>query len=232
MVRWCGLALGALGLALGVSGCTNPTRVSVEFTIGTAQMPLKLVVSADQLGLPSSLEDTTSGTVATLSCSSSAQCPQPPGVTVVCDSNNECNPDPVTVSVPLGDVFDLDTIKSNLSFGTIDSFTIQSVDANVLLNTLNVDLPQAGLYWSTAGATQGENLLATMAPISKSYQGTEPVNLDATGVSSLSDYLLNTEPRAKFFVQAQVDINPGDPWPTGSITLTAVIHVQVIGSLL
>lgn len=234
--------MAALVLA---AGC-NAGRGSASFPIGSEEMPLKFSVSADNAMFPMQLQDTstTPATVASLPCGPSMPCPDLSPVSVACDMG-ACNPDPIAVELalqlsPTTDVFDLDRYESSLGFASIDSVTIESIEYQVTLNTLNVDVPAVTLYWSGPGSSnrhpfgtidpiaQGEQPSGTLTASSDSTGGM----LDPAGLASLSDYLLHTEPSARFFVGYELDIDPGDPWPVGSVDVEAIITVRVEGSLI
>ncbi|MFW5876171.1 MAG: hypothetical protein ACOCXM_05500 [Myxococcota bacterium] len=216
---------------LVAAGCGDPTTATVDTSVGTEAMPLTFVVSADAVELPPELEDTSTNpfTVAEVPCD--ATCPETEDVTVTCEAEF-CDPDPVTVSVQVGDVYDLERTQSSLQLGEVDSFEILSIDYTVVENTLNMDVPSLQAFWSSAGAVEGETPLGTVDPIPEGELPAGTVALDEAGAEAMSDYLLNQEAKVRFFVQTELDLDPGDPWPTGKLDVDVIIHVRIHGSLI
>jgi hypothetical protein len=231
-VRMGGVALVA---AVGLWSCSNPNRPTVDFSIGTEQNPLRVVVSAERLALPSALEDTSTepSTVAEVPCDPEGDpCPSSDDVAVSC-VDGTCNPEPVTVSVPLGDVFDLNAQVSGLGFGEVTGFEILDIHYAVASNTATMDVPELTVLWASEGATFGETPLAIMPAVPAGERPDGAMDVLEGGNEALSDFLVTNDPsRVRFFVEGPLDVEPGDPWPEGSLQVEAIISVRVEGRFL
>ncbi|MFW6049853.1 MAG: hypothetical protein ACODAU_01695 [Myxococcota bacterium] len=224
-------AVSALAAAAPAVGCSAPST-SAEF----AYAPPAVLLSLDDLMLPEELRDdgTDPPTVMQVPCGSDADCPDAEEVTVSCGTEG-CDPEPIQLSVPLGDRFDLETYQSSLSFAEVDSFEILSAEA--MVSSVSSDfshdtLPAMEVYWSSVGALRGQTLLGTVEPAPAEEGTTVPVAIDDGGQSALSEYLLNQEPRARLFVETELDLDPGEQWPAGELEVNIVVRVRVEGSLI
>lgn len=230
--RWGSVAFAAV---LGLLGCSNPTRATFHFNIGTESNPLRVVFNADDLGLPEELRDDTTDppSLHTIPCDAEGPaCPSTEEVTVSCDQD-ACNPDPVTVSVPLGDVLDLESLRVQNDLVDVRSFEVTGVTYAIASNTMTLDLPELTVLWASEGATAGETRLGTIPPISAGERPTGEMAMDDSGSQALADFLLTSRPpRVRFFVEGYFDPQPGDPWPAGSLEVEAIIHVRMEGGLL
>lgn len=227
--------VAVLVTAFALTGCIDdPTAVSADFGIGTEEDPLTFVVQTEDLMLPEELRDdsTDPPTVREVPCGDGMLCPSTEDVDVQCDDTGTCDPAPIRVTVPLGDVFDLETVKASLDFAEVRSFEIRSVDYVVVLNSLNMEVPGLEVFWSTPGAVEGQNLLGTVGPIAVDERPMGQVSIDEGGADALSDHLLNREAKARFFVESDLDLDPGDPWPTGNLEVDVIIRVRITGTLI
>jgi hypothetical protein len=230
--RWGGVTVLAV---LGLIGCSNPNELSLSTQIGTAEDPLRVVIDADALGLPEELRDDGGDepTIMVIPCDAEGPaCPSSDEVSVTCDGEG-CNPDPIAISVPMGDVFDLSSLRSQLDLANVQSFEITSVDYAVAFNTMTVDVPELTVLWASEGASAGETRIGTVPPIPAGERPSGEMQIDDAGNAALSDFLLTANPpRVRFFVEGHLDPQPGDPWPEGSLEVTAIIRVRVQGRLL
>jgi len=224
----------ALGLcALGCDGTT-----SISFVTSTQRFEL----STMSVGLPTELRDDTStpATVRSVDCAATGVCPPTEGsvgVALACEGG-VCDPAPKTVDAPVGDVVDFEAMSMDLRdiLSTIDSIEITSAEYQIELNTLTIDLMEIEVYWGPEGATaidpaSGVFMLGVMPPTAAGATGTGEMALDADGNAALSDYLVGTSRRVRFFARTRIDLAPGGPFPEGSITAGCVLSVRAVGRI-
>lgn len=220
---------------LGLWGCSDPTLASLSFNIGTQDTPLRVVLDAEALELPPELRDdgTDPPSVQSIPCEpDQAVCPSTDDVTTSC-IEGVCTPDPVVVSMPLGDVLDLETLRAQNDLVDVQAFEITGVTYAVASNTLTTDLPDFTVLWASEGATSGETPVATGPAVTAGERPSGEMALDEPGRDALSEFLLTSSPpRARFFVESVLDLQPGDPWPEGRLEVEAIVHVRMEGGLL
>lgn len=219
-----------VSISLFVTSCATP--VSVDVNAG----PFDVAISSSQLALPSELRDnsTTPASIYSVPCGGMLPgCPSSGGITITCNSSSECDPDPIAVSIPAGDVIDLDMLSGGLSNSvpSIDAIEIRSVMVTVNTNTLTIPLQSMELYWGTETDTEPnlDRHFATIPGLAAGSTSLGDIALDASGISDLSDFLVGTSHRIRVFVRTSVDLNPGGPFPEGDLSMTATFKVTARG---
>jgi hypothetical protein len=214
-----------------LAACSN-NAVIVELQTGDQMFD----VAASSLGLPMSLEDTSSGSprVASIDCSMS-MCPSTMSVPIQCNAGL-CDPAPIAISIPVGGVVDFQMILQ--SAGTLlrflDGIEIESVSYDVDPNSLTVALPPTTILWGPASATETSATLmpiGTIPMIAAATRTMGMMDIDATGSAALGDYIVHTAEQVRFFARTSVDLNPGDPFPDGMAHITVNVRVRAIGRL-
>lgn len=219
-----------------VAGCDN--TASVSFRTG----PIPFDVSTSSFGLPAELrEDTAAGPqIRAVPCGPTGMCPSstsPDGITVTCEAGT-CNPAARTITVPAGDVIDIDELSADLRdlFTEIDRIEVTAADYAVTLNTLSIDLPAAEIWWAPEGAIEadpamGAHLLGTVPPAPARTTPAGQVAIDAAGSDALSEYLVGVSRRVRFFVRSRVDLEPGQAFPEGSMMATVDVALRASGKI-
>lgn len=219
-----------VSISLFISSCATP--VSVDVNAG----PFDVAISSSQISLPSELRDnsTTPASIYSIPCGGALPaCPSSGDVTITCNGSSFCDPDPIAVALPAGDVIDLDMLSGGLSNSvpSIDAIEIRAVMVTVNTNTLTIPLQSMELYWGTEtdSAPNLDRHFATIPALAAGSTSLGDVTLDASGVSDLSDYLVGTSHRIRVFVRTSVDLNPGGPFPEGDLSMTATFKVTARG---
>lgn len=219
-----------LALALPVlAGCNN--TVVVELQSG----PQTFELNAASLNIPAALRDTGSNTVASIDCSGAGICPSSAEVTVAC-SGGLCNPDPVTVAVQVGDVVDFTAIlnEAGTLVRIVDSIEVVRAEYQVSPNALNLDLPAVEVLWApeTALSADGATLLGTLPTIPAATALNGEMVIDGAGSAALSDFILGTSGRVRFFARSRVDLEPGGPFPDGTATASVNLRIRATGRII
>ncbi len=215
---------------LGVTACSNET--SVAFTTNTT-----FDLSTDALALPAGLRmDSPSGPIlAGLPCGPMGMCPSSTGADGVAFEcvGGVCDPSPKTLSIPVGDVVDLDVAAGDLRnvLAQAEHVDIQRIAYNVTANTLTIDLPEVEIFWGPEGATaidaaMGVQRLGTLPVIAARTTAGGEMAIDTAGRDALSTYIVSTAKRIRFFGRTQVDLMPGGPYPEGAATVAVAMDVQ------
>ena len=222
------LLLASLLLASGCDG-----TVSVTFATG----PQEFEVSTAPLELPAELEDASSGTIAMVPCGSMGMCPPSDAVTLTCEAGF-CDPAPKTISVPVGSVLDVDALLADTRdiLRVVDSYTIEEITYDIQLNTMTVPTEEIEVYWGPEAATAiDESMMVrrfgTVPSIAAGSTGVGDMIVDAAGVAALSDYLVEGNGRVRFFARTQVDLDPGDPFPRGSVRVAVNATIRAVGGI-
>lgn len=227
-LRFLGTPLALLALA----ACDG--TISVTFVTG----PQMFAVSTSQLSLPAELNDG-SGHIASVPCGPMGMCPPSDSVTLTCQSN-ACDPAPTTISGPVGDVIDVQTLLADsreVGVRRIESYSVDEVEYEVTLNTLTFDVGAVEIYWGPEAATAidpalGVHHFGTVPAVSAGNTPRAELQIDADGAAALSDYLVNTASRVRFFAQTTVDLAPGDPYPQGSLQVTVNVTMTAVGRVI
>jgi hypothetical protein len=222
------------GLALlALAACDNSVTLQVE------SGPQDFEVSTSSLTLPEQLRDDTSGTarIATVDCSGTGICPSTGSFAIECAAG-VCDPAPVQMDAALGDVVDFEVLVSEARtlVRHIDSIEIVSGSYAIDLNTASIDVPDVEIYWGpeTAAAidpSMGVTRLGTLPGIPAGSTDGGQLVIDAAGSAALSDFLVDTSKRVRFFARTRVDLAPGGPFPTGAVQGSVNLRVRVVGAL-
>lgn len=225
------VSLAALFLLLAACDGT----ISVTFSTG----PQEFEVSTLSLGLPTELRDDATGTIASVPCGPTGMCPPASEVTLECVADI-CDPAPKTLSAPVGSVIDVDSLLAEtreVGLRAVDSYVFEEVTYDIQLNTLTMPINEIDVYWGPEAATSidpalGVRRFGTVPPIAIGQSGTGQVVIDGVGAGELSDYLVSTGSRIRFFAQTTVDMDPGDPFPEGSVRVAVNATIRAVGSIL
>jgi len=221
--------LAVLGLlALGCDG-----TISVLFSTG----PQEFEVSTDALALPMELRDM-SGTIASVPCGPMGMCPPSDEVTLDCNAG-VCDPAPRTVSVPVGGVIDTSALLAetgDIGLNVIESFSIEVVTYDISLNTLTVPINEIEVFWGPEAATsidpsQGVHPFGRIPAIGAGATSSGNMIIDGPGTARLSDFLVPDGGRLRLFARTMVDLDPGDPYPEGSVRMSVNATIRAVGSL-
>lgn len=194
-------------------------------------------LSADALALPAGLRaDGASGPILTgVPCGPMDMCPASTGADGVSFEclGGVCDPSPKTLSIPVGDVVDLDVAAGDLRsvLAQAEQVSILGVSTNVTANTLTIDLPPVDIFWGPEGATaidvaMGVQRLGTMPAITARTTGGGEMAIDTAGRDALSAYIVSMSKRIKFFGRTVVDLVPGGPYPEGAATVTVAMDIE------
>jgi hypothetical protein len=220
--------LGALALA----ACNN--SVVVQLRTG----PQTFEVSTTDLMLPEAARDSADRTrIASLPCGPGGLCPASPEVPITCEGG-VCNPAAVTISAPIGAVVDFDVLTASARelVRHIDTIEILEATYEIPMNTLTFEVPPIELFWGPEGAvdvdpSMGVVALGTMPAIPAGSTTGGAIALDGPGVAAMSDYLVHTSRRIRFFARTRVDLEPGGPFPEGSLRISVDMLVRITGSI-
>ncbi len=207
--------------------CEGTIRVTVLL------VPDAMTVSLTNLAIPAELRN--GATVANLPCQM-GMCPPSAELDIRCEAD-VCDPAPYTVSVPAGDVIDFDEASPDLNsvVDVIDAIEISEFAYEVTENTLTVATAPIEIFWGPEGAAtieaSGVHRLATVPSIPAGNTLQSTVEVDASGQAALSDHVVGTSKRLRFFARTTVDIEPGSPVPDGTLSLRARVRVTVTGHL-
>jgi hypothetical protein len=219
-------------LALAFAACAVPG--SVTLTAG----PLDVRVDAAALGLPAALrEDGPSGpTLRAIPCGGAAPaCPDGGAdVTLECAAG-VCDPAPLTLAVPVGDVIDLRALPGDLSgvLSRLDRVTLQRIAVAVRANTLNVPLGEVEVFWAPEGSDDvlSDRRVAVLPPLpAGAVMAGEPA-IDAVGNETLSAHLVGTSTRFRLLARTRLDFAPGGQFPTGALALDVVVTAKAEGAV-
>jgi hypothetical protein len=225
------LRLGNFLTATALVACSG--GVPIDVTVG----PLGFDVDVSRFAVPPALQS--SGTIARVPCSATAACPPAPGLTLRCVSG-ACDPDPVTADLGISSVVDLSTYSSEL--GTLGSnlstVSVTAMSWQASAAGLRVPVGPIDVFWgpeSASGITSdGVRRLGTLPVIRFDAAGmaSGDVALDAAGGEALSNHLLNTSRRFRFFARATVDLSPGGALPAGRASIQVRMRVHAESRLL
>ncbi len=206
--------------------------------VATAEFPITLQLSLDasDFSLPQDLRQNgeMGPRVAELPCNATRPCPPEAGLE--CNAQGFCDPLPQSVSMPLGDVVDLDEHAGAL-LRVVDSMEILSVEYQVQANTLNVDTTAVEFFWGPPGAVtadpaMGTQLLGVLPAVAAAETGSGAASLDAAGNTALTTHFETVSHSARFFGKTSVDLAPGGAFPEGRLDVTVTLRIRLSGSLL
>lgn len=220
-------------IALLAMGCDD--TVVVQLRSG----PQELDVSADAVALPTSLRDDTAGDprIASVPCGPMGMCPTTDTVAITCQAD-VCDPAPRTLSMPVGDVVDFDVLAADARslVRQVEAIEILEATYAVAENTMTIELPDVEIFWGPEGASTVDPAMGVVAlgviPAIPA-RSTDPgaAVLDPAGVEALSDYLVGTARRVRFFARTRIDLAPGGPFPEGSLRASIDLTVRITGSV-
>ena len=216
-------------LALGCDG-----TISVVFSTG----PQEFEVSTTSLALPTELRDA-SGTIASVPCGPMGMCPPSDEVTLECNAG-VCDPAPRTVSAPVGGVIDTSALLAetgDVGLNVVDSYSIEVVSYEISLNTLTVPINEIEIFWGPEAATsidpsQGVRPFGRIPAIGAGATTSGNMTIDGAGTAALSDFLVAGGGRLRLFARTSVDLDPGDPYPEGSVRMSVNATIRAVGSLI
>ncbi|MEZ4338389.1 MAG: hypothetical protein R3B82_17345 [Sandaracinaceae bacterium] len=216
-----------------LAGCDG--TISVVFSTG----PQEFEVSTASLALPTELRDDTTGTIASVMCGPMGMCPPTAEVTLDCNAGF-CDPAPRTISAPVGGVIDVDSLLADageVGLSVVDSYSVERVAYDISLNTLTVPTNAIEVYWGPEAATSidpslGVHRFGTIPAIAAGETTSGDMVVDGEGVMALSDFLVRGNSRLRFFAQTMVDLDPGDPFPEGSVRMSVNVTIRAVGRLL
>lgn len=217
----CALLVGA---ALLTSGCLD---ASVTFPITR-----ELEFSASDLPLIDDFQEVTPEgiIVPSIACSNASTCPMAPGIIVECNPEGLCDPAATTATIAQQDI-DLREVMER--FSIVDSIALRGVEYAVIGNTLNVDLPAVEVYWAPVGTASidGALHLGSFPAVRAGETPMARVPLDATGTAALNDHLEAISRQFRIFLEATVDVEPGDRFPQGAVMANVQFEVRASGRL-
>lgn len=209
--------------------------VSVTFFTG----PQEFDVSVDQLAPPEELRDTSTGNIAMVMCGPEGMCPPSEQVTLTCEGGF-CDPAAQTIEVPVGGVVDIDAILADTSMigvSRIESYSFDEVAYEITLNTLTMPVGPVEIFWGPESATSidpelGVLRFGTVPTIDAGATPQGTMELDAAGSTALGDYLVERGGRIRFFARTMADLDPGDPFPAGSVRGSVNLTITAVGRVL
>ena len=227
------LLCSSFALCTGVltTGCDG--TISVVFSTG----PQEFEVSTAGLALPVELRDM-SGAIASVPCGPMGMCPPSDVVTLDCNAD-VCDPAPKTVSAPVGGVIDTEALLADtrdVGLRVVDSYTIERVAYDITLNTLTIPTQEIEVFWGPEAATsidpaQGVHPFGRIPAIAAGATASGDMIIDGAGTAALSDFLVAGGGRMRLFARTSVDLDPGDPFPEGSVRMSVNATIRAVGSL-
>ncbi len=228
------VSLSLLTIALATSACDD----SVVFVVQTGGRPVD--VDLGTLMVPNELRDEQEGQArfVTVPCGPAMSCPSTESFPITCEQS-VCDPAPVTISTPIGDVVDVEALAADARglLRHVDAIEILEARYEIQSNTLTTEIPAVEIFWGPESATEvdpamGVVVLGVLAAIPAGATEPGTVNLDAGGVAALSDYLVSTSRRVRLLARATLDLSPGGVIPEGALEATVDLRLRITGSLL
>lgn len=210
-----------------VSGCNNSVVVQLMSGPQTAEL------SASAIEVPAELRD--GATLASLPCPT-GMCPASEILPLAC-VGGVCDPEPRTLSAPVGDVIDFDVLLREAStlLRFVDTIEIVRVTYAASPNSLTVNVPEIEIFWGPEGAAgidaPGVGRLGTIPGLAAGTAQDGDMILDPGGSAAMSDYVIGVSRRIRFFARTRVDLAPGGPIPGGGATITVNLTVRAIGRI-
>lgn len=216
--------LWAVGMALATTGCLD---ASVTFPVTR-----ELEFSATDLPVIEDFQEVTPAgiIIPSLVCGTAADCPMAPVVNVECNTDGLCDPVATTATVHMQDV-DLREVMDR--FSVVNSIALRGVEYAVTNNTLNVDLPAVQIYWAPVGTATVDDAVR-LGAFPEVRAGETPmarVDLDAVGTAALNDHLEGVSNQFRLFLEATIDVDPGDRFPQGTVMANVQFELRASGRL-
>jgi hypothetical protein len=211
-------------VALCMSGCLDASvsfPVTRELEFSSADLPL----------IDGFQEVTPSGIMApSLPCASASTCPMAPGINVECNADGLCDPVPTTATLASQDI-DLREVMER--FSIVNAIALRGVEYAVVGNTLNVDLPAVEVYWAPVGTASIADALhlGSFPAVRAGETPMARVPLDATGTAALNDHLEVVSRQFRIFLEATIDVDPGDRVPQGAVMANVQFEIRASGRL-
>ncbi len=223
------LLLASLAASLlAIAGCNN--AVVVQLMSG----PQTFEVSTSSVSVPAELQS--GAMIAEVPCAM-GMCPSSDTLPLACN-DGLCDPEPRTVSSAVGDVVDFDVLLREAAtiLRFVDAIEVTRVEYRASPNSLNVDVPDIEIFWGpdTAAGIDAPGV-ARLGVIPGLPAGTAregDMAIDADGSARLSDHIVGVSRRVRFFARTSIDLEPGDPLPSGGATITVNLTVRAIGRIL
>ncbi|MBN8610015.1 MAG: hypothetical protein J0L92_05495 [Deltaproteobacteria bacterium] len=213
---------------LTIAGCNN--AVVVQLMSG----PQTFEVSTSSVEVPAELQ--TDARIAEVPCPM-GMCPSNDTLPLAC-MDGLCDPEPRTISAPVGDVVDFDVLLREAStiLRFVDAIEVTRVQYRASPNSLNVDIPDIEIFWGPETAAgidaPGVARLGVIPGLPAGTAQEGDMNIDAEGSARLSDHIVGVSRRVRFFARTSIDLEPGDPVPSGGATVTVNLTVRAIGRIL
>ncbi len=223
-----------LPLVLLLASCDG----TISVTFSTGPQPFEVSTQSLGLSLPAELESA-DARIASVPCGPMGMCPSSEEVTITCEAD-VCDPAEKTVSVPVGNVIDVDDLLAetrDVGLRIVDAYEIVSVVYDVQTNTFTLPVEDIVIFWGPEAANAVDPALGVrrLGTVPRLEPGTTlndgQVIIDADGAAQLSDYLVDGGSRIRFFAQTSADLDPGDPFPAGGVSLTVNATVRAVGSV-
>ncbi len=214
---------------VGLSACDGTVDVTVE----TPPDALRFEVRDTDLAVPEALRS--GDLVATLACDDTQPCPPSIGEWGFACIESVCDPNPLPIVLPVGEVIDFEQLNSELReiVGDIEAIHIDFVRYNVTQNDLTVPLDPVELAWGPAQATDFTS--PGVFPLGRIEQwglGQNELDLHAQGVAELSNFLVHTSRQIRILARTQVDLAAGQAIPLGAIVTDLQLSITVTGRVL
>lgn len=227
---WLGVwTVGAVLACVAVSGCDGTIKIKIK----TPPDALHLEINEADLALPPELAD--GAEVASIPCGDPGECPPAIGDQELSCVDSVCDPDPLLLVLPVGDVIDFEQLNTELRqvAGNITAIHIDFVRYTVSRSDLNVSLAPVELAWGPAQATDFSSPgVTSLGRITQWTAGANDVDLDDSGVDALSDFLVHTSRQVRMFGRTELDLDPGQPLPQGAVAADLQIAITVTGRVL
>jgi hypothetical protein len=223
-------ALALVGAAL--ASCAVPG--SVTLTAG----PLGVAIDAASLGLPAALRQDGAGgpTLRAIPCGDGVPaCPEGgTEVTFECAAGL-CDPAPITLVVPAGDVIDLRALPGDLSrvLSRIERVTLLRIAVTIHANTIDVPIGEVEVFWAPEGSSDvlAERRVAVLPPLPAGALTAGEPTIDPVGNETLSAHLVGVSTRFRLLARTRLDLAPGGPFPTGELALEVVVTAKAEGTV-
>jgi len=219
---WVSRSVFAAGMALVSTGCLDASvafPVTRELEFSAADLPVN----------PEFQEVTPSGIIVpSLPCETAAECPMAPSINVECNAAGLCDPVATTATVHMQDV-DLREVMDR--FSVVNSIALRGIEYAVVTNTLNVDLPAVDVYWAPVGTASVDDAvrLGSFPEVRAGETPMARVPLDAVGTAALNDHLEGVSNQFRIFLEATIDLDPGDRFPQGAVTANVQFEIRASG---
>lgn len=213
-------------------GCVIGCDGTVDVTVQTPPDALRFEVSDQDILLPDELRGGLE--IASLPCGDTQLCPPMFGELSFACVDAVCDPEPMQIVLPVGDVIDFEQLSSELRdiVGNIEAIEVDFVRYNVTQFDLNVPLEPVELAWGPADATGFTPGTFPFGRMERWMLGNNDVDLNAQGVAALSDFLVHTSRQIRIFARTSVDLDPGQMLPQGAVVTDLQLSITVTGRIL